>query len=240
MSTKLICYLSFGYPTIEESIKMTDIYIESGCDMIEVDLPTDNAFLDSDFIGGRMKAALDSCNDYDKYLEGIAIIREKHPDLPIIVLSYEHTLKKIGIDKFVEHCKKNNTLDIILVGLEGEEIKEELIKQGLKVSCYVQFHLPDEEVESALNSNGFVYMQSKAADKVKEGYETLKDCVDYLRDRGLKNPIYCGVGVSTKEDIARVRDAGGDAAFVGSAILKKQDNIEEMKKFIKELKSATL
>lgn len=240
MSTKLICYLSFGYPTIEKSIEMTDIYIDAGCDMIEVDLPTDNPFLDSDFIGGRMKAALDNCDDYDKYLEGIANIREKYPDLPMIVLSYEHTLKKIGVDKFIEHCKKNNTLDIILVGLEGEEIKEKLIKNGLKVSCYVQFHLPDEEIESALNSNGFVYMQSKVNDKVKEGFETLKDCIGHLRDRGVKNPIYCGVGISTKDDIVRVRESGGDAAFVGSAILKKQDNIQEMKEFIKELKSAAL
>lgn len=239
MSTKLICYLSFGYPSIEESIKMVDEYVEAGCDMVEADFPTDNAFLDSEFIGGRMKAALDNCSDYDKYLEGIEKIREKHPELPIIVLSYEHTLKKIGIDKFVEHCKKNNTLDMILVGLEGEETKEELIRRGMRVSCYVQFHLPEEEVESALNSNGFVYMQSKADGKIKEGYETLKDCIDYLREKGINNPIYCGVGVSTPEDIKRVRDAGGDAAFVGSAILKKQDNPEEMKSFIRELKAAT-
>ena len=32
MSIKTICYLSFGYPTIEKSIEMAGRYIEGGCD----------------------------------------------------------------------------------------------------------------------------------------------------------------------------------------------------------------
>ena len=239
MTTKLICYLSFGFPTIDESIKMVDEYIESGCDMVEVDFPTDNAFLDSEFIGGRMKKSLEACSDYNEYFRGIAEIRRRHENLPIIALAYEHTVKKIGTEFFIENLKKNSIYDMILVGLEGEEVKEKLISEGIKVSCYVQYHLDEEEVASALNSNGFVYLQSKADGKVKEGYENLKDCIDYLRNKGINNPIYCGVGISTADDIKRVKDVGGDAVFVGSAILKRQENIEEMKSFIKELKNAT-
>ena len=37
-----------------------------------------------------------------------------------------------------------------------------------------------------------------------------------------------------KEDVKMVKEAGGDAAFVGSAILKLQDDIPAMKEKIRE------
>ena len=47
MSIKTICYLSFGYPTIEKSIEMAGRYIEGGCDAIEVSIPPKDPYRDS-------------------------------------------------------------------------------------------------------------------------------------------------------------------------------------------------
>lgn len=235
MSVNIIGYLSFGYPTIEESIDRAQTYIEAGCDMLEVDFPTDNAFLDSDFIGGRMKAAMDACGDFDKYFDGIKVLKERHPNTPLILLAYEHTIKEIGVEKFIAGCKKLEALDLIMVGLENEIIKNMLIEEGIRISCWVPFDLPEENVKSALASNGFTYLQSKSSGEEKVGYETLDKCVDYLRERGLKNPIYCGVGVADREDIIRIEKAGADAAFVGSALLKQETN-EDIMSYVKSLK----
>ncbi|SHE65251.1 tryptophan synthase subunit alpha [Clostridium fallax] len=240
MSTKLISYLSFGYPSIDKSLEMAKHYIESGCDMIECDFPTDNAFLDSELISGRMKKALESCSDYDKYFEGIKTLRKLYPQIPLILLAYDHTIRKIGVEKYVDFCKENNTMDMILVGIEDESVKKKLIDNGIKISCYVQYFLDKREIEIAKNSNGFTYMQGKPTNcKPKEGYETLKDCINYLRESGLKNPVYCGVGISTPEDIKMAKDAGADGVFVGSAIMNRQNDIEEMKRYIRLLKEAT-
>lgn len=86
----------------------------------------------------------------------------------------------------------------MLVGLKDDIIKNKIIAAGLQVSCYVQFHLPKEEVEMAKQSNGFVYLQAKPYDtqQKNEEYPTLKDCVEYLRSCGIERPIYCGVGSS--------------------------------------------
>ena len=235
MSVKIIGYLSFGYPTIEKSIERADIYTKAGCDFLEVDFPTDNAYLDSDFIGGRMKAAMEACDDFDKYFDGIKTLKEKHPHTPIILLAYEHTIKAIGVEKFINRCKELETYDLIMVGLENEDIKDQLINQGIKISCWVPFDLPEENVASAVASNGFVYLQSKSSGEVKEGYETLDKCVEYLRQKGIKNPIYCGVGVSTREDILRIQKAGADAAFIGSALLK-QETDQDIMTYIQSLK----
>ena len=56
---EIICYLSNGYPTIEASYNMAVEYADAGCRMMEVDFPSRNPYLESDYIAGRMKKALE-------------------------------------------------------------------------------------------------------------------------------------------------------------------------------------
>lgn len=234
---KLILYLSNGYPTIESSIEMAKTYVDAGCDMIEMDFPSRNPFLEGDFIAGRMAAALKNEANYDRYMEGMAKARKLLPDTKFIIMTYENTVLEIGVSRFVAFCKENGFEDIILVGPDGDAVKDELIGSGLKISCYVQFNLPEEEVRQALESNGFTYMQAvPAPGQATPQHPTLMSCIDYLRERGLKNPIYCGVGVHTPEDAQMVKEAGGDGIFVGSTILKLHDNIPALIEKIHEFK----
>ncbi len=237
--TKLICYLSNGYPSTELTLKTADLYVQGGCDIIEVDIPTDNPYLDNDYIGGRMAKAYEQDSNLDHYLETISSIRTKYPEKEMLIVLYEHSLKEIGIFKFKLFCLEYNTKDIILVGSENNDIKNELMESGIRVSSYIQFHLPEKEIELALNSNGFIYLQAKSVGLEKDGCHTLKDCIHYLREKGITQPIYCGVGISTKEDVRMVAESGGDGAFIGSAVLKRQNDPEELVPFIRELKEGT-
>lgn len=238
---KLICYLSNGYPTIADSIDMAEKYVEAGCDIIEVDFPSSNPYLEGELISSRMYAALEVCNDYDQYMQGIVDTKNKLPNTQFILLVYENTVEEIGVDKFIQFCKQNDIVDLIYVGLKDEVIKNLLIENGLKVSCYVQFKMDEKEIEVAKNSNGFVYMQAKPIGcDANENYPTLKDCISKLRDEGIKREIYCGVGIYTPEDIEMAKQAGADGVFVGSTILKAQDNIPKMQEVIKSLKAKCL
>lgn len=235
---EIICYLSNGYPTIEASYKMAIEYADAGCRMMEVDFPSRNPYLESDYIAGRMAKALEACDDYEKYMDSIVAIKKQLPDVKILVLAYENTVEEIGTKKFIAFCLDNDLKDILLVGLKDDTIKDEIIAAGLRVSCYVQFHMPEEEIEMAKQSNGFVYLQAKPYEtqEKNEAYPTLKDCVKHLRECGISRPIYCGVGVHAPEDVKMVNEAGGDAAFVGSTILKLQTDIPAMKEKIREFK----
>lgn len=218
---KLILYLSNGYPTIESSIETAKTYVDAGCDMIEMDFPSRDPFLEGDFIAGRMAKALENESNYNKYMEGMAKAHTLLPDTKFIIMAYENTIREIGVPRFTKFCSDNGFEDIILVGPDGDTIKNGLIGAGLKVSCYVQFNLPEEEVRQALESNGFTYMQAvPTPGQAIPEHPTLKSCIDYLRGRGLKSPIYCGVGVHAPDDAQMVKDAGGDGIFVGSTILK--------------------
>lgn len=230
---KLICYLSNGYPTIESSIKMAKEYIDAGCDIIEVDFPSSDPYLEGELIANRMKEALVACNDYDKYMEGIIEIKNSNPNTKFILLSYENTMLEIGVDKFIKFCVDNDIKDLIYVGSHNEEVKNKLIENGVKISCYVQFHMDEEEVKAAVESNGFVYMQAKpTTNNVNPKYPTLKDCIDYLKSLGIKREIYCGVGIYAPEDIKMAREAGADGVFVGSTVLKLHNDLPKMKETI--------
>jgi len=236
---EIICYLSSGYPTIESSIEVANDYAKAGCKIIEVDFPSRDPYLEGEYIADRMKKALENCDDYNKYMDFIVSLKRNLPDVKLLVLAYENTVEEIGVDKFIEFCLDNDLKDILLVGLKDDTIKDKIISAGLLVSCYVQFHLPEEEIELAKKSNGFVYLQAKpyTDQRLHPKYKTLKDAVGYLRELGIDRPIYCGVGVHEPKDVTTVKEAGGDAAFVGSAILKLHDDRNSMMEKIKEFKA---
>lgn len=237
---KLICYLSLGYPSLEHSVRIAKEYIKAGCDIIEIDFPTRNCYLESDYIRARMNGALDACADYREYMKTIVRIKEENSEAKFIVLAYEHTIMEIGVKEFLDFSLKNGLRDLIYIGNSHPEVRSLLIAEGIKVSSYIQFHMPEEEIASAQATNGFIYLQSKPGKEINPQFPTLKACIDYLRN-GLKleNLIYCGVGISSPEDIRMVKEAGADGAFVGSLVLKLHDDLPKMAETIRLLKAAT-
>lgn len=218
---QVICYLSNGYPDITASKKKIDQYYEAGCRIIEIDLPSTNPYLEGELISGRMHSALENCSDYDVYLDAIAYAQNTYSDLKVIILAYEDTIEAVGTDKLIAFCQKHQIPDMIIVGDKKPEIKDILMAGGVKVSCYIRYHLPEDEIEAAKKANGFIYLQAKPiGSPVNPKFPTLKDCITELRSQGLDREIYCGVGVHAVEDIQMVKNAGADAAFIGSSILK--------------------
>ena len=231
----LICHLCNGYPSIEKSVEMAKLYEQAGCDIIEIDFPSRNPYLESELIQSRMAKALEACDDYDQYMEGMIRIKKNQPNTKFILMVYENVIEEIGYEKFLKFCLDNGFLDMILVGIQNDVIKNQLIAAGIRVSCYVQFSLDAQEVAYAKQSNGFVYLQAKPAPgQANPEYPELKDCIRYLREQGITNPIYCGVGIHQPEDAAMAKEAGADAVFVGSTILKLHDQPTALEQKIRE------
>jgi tryptophan synthase alpha chain len=237
---KLILYLSLGYPNLAYSKKIAQDYLEGGCDVIEADFPAQNPYLDSPFIQSRMKGALEQETDYSKYMETIEAIHKKHPKANFIILAYEQTILSIGQKHFHDFMARNNFSDLIYVGENKHpDLKAYLMDQGIKISSFVRYHMPEEDLKEAMHTNGFVYLQAKPNEKKHPNYQTLDTMIPYLkRDLGIDRPIYCGVGISKPEDVRMAKKAGADGVFVGSTVLKLHDDPTTMKRVIKELKDA--
>jgi len=233
---QLICYLSNGFPSFDRSLDLAAQYVSAGCDTIEIDLPARHPFLENELIQNRMATVLRACDDYGQYLANIAEIRHRLPGTRVLLVVYEATVEEIGRERFIEFCRSNGLLDVILVGSAGEDVKRMLMQSGIRISCYVRAWMSTDEIASAVASNGFVYLQYAAAD-VNPEYPTLRSRIDALRSRGVDRPIYCGVGVYGSADYQAVSDAGGDGAFVGSTILKLWDQPDQLRQAIASFKA---
>lgn len=235
----LMLYLPLGDPTLKKSLELAEKYVEAGVDFIEVGIPTDDPFMDSNFIKNTMSRALKNEDDYNKYFKAIAKFKKNHSKIPIVVLIYNHLIKSIGIDNFIKKCHKSGVEGIILVGKGDLENTSKKLKKELFVVRYIPHHLPEKEVQKAKSAEGFIYFQATPGNKGKKpGTRTLKDCINYLKNK-LDIPIFCGVGISDKEDVKNVIESGADAAIIGSSVLKERNNESKMINKIKALKKAS-
>lgn len=237
---RLICYLSMGYPNLKRSVEIAKEYVDSGCDTIEVDFPARDPYQESELIASRMEAALENTDDYKDYMETVENIKRNHPGVSIIILIYEKTIRSIGESRFVDFCKANQALDVIYIGERYPDMRKRLMKEGIRISSFVPVTLDSEALQTNLHTNGFVYLQAKAQGAVHPDYPSLKDRIDYLREKeGIKRPIYAGVGIRNGEDVRMAKEAGADGVFVGSTVLKLHDDIPKLRETIRNLKKNT-
>lgn len=237
----LIGYLSSGYPSREDTLKNAAAYIEGGCDVLEIDLPTDNPYIDGELIQHRM---IHSYNNDPSLKTQTTLIREIHalyPTQRIFLLAYEKTIIDFGIEEFLKLYNDVKAETLILVAMMDDKVKNELMSNGVKIASYIPFHLPTAELSAAKNTNGFIYLQSKPDDPTLSEHKTLKEVIHHLRTvENIQVPIYCGVGISTSNDVQYIKESGGEGAFVGSGIIKREGNKDLLVNYLKELKQATL
>ncbi len=240
MSVKTICYLSFGYPTIEKSIDMAGYYIEGGCDAIEVSIPPKDPYRDSKFIQDLYGVALKGCDDYDAYLEGVGRMTERYPNTEFFFVLYHEVIMALGAGKLGAFCEKHGIVNVISGDLHDPDAIATLRAHGVKLARSVNYKMMEDDIQRCANTDGFTYMQAFPSEGqyVKPGFEELETCIRYLRERKVSEPIYCGAGIKSPADAARVKAAGGQGFFVGSSIISLYDTPDKLVNLIKEYKQA--
>ncbi|MCH3976828.1 MAG: tryptophan synthase subunit alpha [Bacilli bacterium] len=235
---RLICFLNHGSPSIEASHRVVDCYVEGGADVVETDFPADDPYLDGENIKIRMHEALTKCHDYDKYMESVETILKEHPGIHLYMLIYEETIMAIGMDKFLAFLRRNNLQEVLLVGARHPEVRARLLAEKLKVSAYIEYHLPEDEIETAKQTTGFVYLQATPSGKFHPQYKDLKSIIKYLREeRGITNEINCGIGIHDYDQVRMVRDAGADGVFIGTQVMNLHGQPDKLIAKVKELKA---
>jgi len=234
---RLICFLNHGSPSIEASHQTVSDYIAGGVDVIETDFPAEDPYYDSDYIKKRMWEALAKYPSYDTYIESIEKILKDHPGVKLYILIYEKTILTIGLDKFVNFMKRNNLEEMILVGTEFPHVRKRLMEEKFKVSAFIQYHAPDDQIELAKTTSGFIYLQATPDGRFHPKHKDLKSIIKYLRDCGLTNEINCGIGIHSYDQLRMVKEAGADGAFIGTQVLLLHGKSEELRNKVKELKA---
>lgn len=240
----LICYVVAGYPDARATPKIIDALVAGGADIIEIGIPFSDPIADGSTIQRASQAALEGGSTPAKALQMARQVRKKHPDLPLLVMTYSNIFVKPGWDDFISLCKDAGVDGFILPDMPIEEASEYLPKaaqHGMATVFLASPNTPEDRLEKiAQNSSGFMYLVSvygiTGARRAFEGYT--KDAVRRAkRAAGGRIPVGVGFGISRPEHARFMIDAGADAIIVGSAIVDRISGARGRKAMLKELKA---
>ncbi len=238
---KFIGYIPLGTPTLKESIRRINDYVSVGCEAVEISFPLYDPVGENETIVEFMRTALSACSDYESYCEAIKDVRDEHKGLEINLLVFSEVIESIGIERFSNLCNECQIGSVISPDIDShKELKKQLEDREIRFVAPFHYDVDDDELEVCLNCKGFVYTQAfpPSWQKVKEGYDNPKQLIDYLREKGVKQPIYAGVGIKDLKDVKIVKEAGADGYFVGSSLLKLWNVPDELKKEVKKFINA--
>ncbi len=241
----LIAYITVGYPSIEDTLKMVPILASSGCDIVELGIPFSDPIADGVTIQRASFHALQNGVTPKVCLEVARELSQK-TQIPSVFMTYFNPVFSYGLEKFCGACASSGVSGLIIPDLppeEGSELETITQRQGLDLIYLLAPTSTEERIRLvAERSRGFIYLVSVtgvtgARDRLPANLEAFVARVRQVATQ----PLCIGFGISTPEQARRVaRIANG--VIVGSRLIQlmeADDNfISLVRNFTKELRQA--
>lgn len=225
-----IYYVCIACPTIDRTKEMVDKYVERGARAFQIDMPSMDPFSETEFVKKMMKESLESGITYADYMEGIRDIRRAHPDLEIHIVVYDDVITSIGLREFCDFVEEVQAASIMVPGLSVFHFIY-AAGRGIKVFRSIIHEMPEEAVLAATMASEDDYIclrNRKPGEEDKPGYDTWGKKYDHIRSRGVKGNCYSVFGIKTKEELAKVKEAGGAGAIIGNVLMHLWDDEERL------------
>ena len=218
-----IAFITAGDPNIESTELFIDKMISAGVSLIEIGIPFSDPIAEGSVITKADIRALASGTTTDKIFEMLKRVRVKHPDFPMVFMTYLNPVFSYGYERFFKKAKDLNMLGIIIPDApfeEKKEIEKVASKYDQKVISLIAPTSADRIKMIAEDAKGFIYLVSslgvtgmRSEFKFDLG-EMVKEIKKYTNV-----PVAIGFGISNPEAVKKMC-AISDGAIVGSAIVK--------------------
>ncbi len=219
----LVCFVTAGDPTPETTPAILDALVEGGADVIELGMPFTDPMADGPAIQAANLRSLGAGTRTADIFHIAARFREKHPEVPLVLMGYANPMTARGGEWFAAECRKAGVDGVICVDIPPEEDPE--LGPALRGAGVSLIRLATPTTDAARlpavldGSSGFLYYVSVAGitGLQQAAQASIEDAVARLKAAtGL--PVAVGFGVRTPEQataIARV----ADGVVVGSALV---------------------
>jgi tryptophan synthase alpha chain len=240
----LIPYVTVGYPSINDTLKVVPLLAASGCDMVELGIPFSDPLADGATIQQASFSALKNGVTPEVCLE-IAGKLHKQVDIPQLFMTYYNPVFHYGLEKFSQDCAAAGVSGLIIPDLPPEEalpLEAHTRKHGLDLIYLLAPNSTDKRVKLVANqAQGFIYLVSVSGvtGARKALPPDLADFVGRVR-KATTQPLCVGFGISSSEQATQVARLA-DGVIVGSQIvhlMEAEDDLISVGNFIKELRHA--
>jgi len=114
-------FVSAGDPNEEICVATLDALVEAGADMIELGMPFSDPMADGPAIQAASLRAIAAGMNLEKTLKIAADFRDRHPDIPLILMGYFNPIYIYGRDAFIKAAVSAGVDGLIIVDLPPEE-----------------------------------------------------------------------------------------------------------------------
>jgi tryptophan synthase alpha chain len=250
----LVAYVMGGDPDLGTSASVIDAVVRGGADIVEVGIPFSDPIADGKSIQAADVRSLAAGTIPAQVLELIAGAKARHPDVPIVAMTYYNILFSNGLDKFLAAASSHGVDGLIVPDLPFDEIGEYspmAKRHGLDaILLAAPTSTPERMKAIAKHTSGFLYLVSLTGvtGARSDVQQSTVGLIQFAKRFGGKVPLGVGFGISTPEHVRAVLAAGADAVVVGSAIVDRVAIFEtegamkmlaNVESYVRSLKDAT-
>ena len=239
----LIPYVTIGYPSIEDTLKVVPLLASSGCDIVELGIPFSDPLADGITI---QKASFHALNNgvTPKLCLEVSEELSRKVNIPLVFMTYFNPIFSFGMKEFCSACARSGIGGLIIPDLqpdEGAELEAITRENSLDLIYLLAPTSAEERIKLVADrSRGFIYMVSVTG--VTGARDNLPPELDAFVVRVRKvasQPLCIGFGISNTEQARQVARIA-DGVIVGSRIIQlmETDDLVSVGNFVKELRHA--
>ena len=217
----LVCFVTAGDG---DTAAILDALVSGGADVIELGMPFTDPMADGPAIQQANLRSLGRGTTTALIFEYAAGFRQRHPEVPLVLMGYANPMTIRGPEWFAEQCAKAGVDGVICVDIPPEE--DDALGPNLRAHGIAPIRLATPTSDAARlptileGSAGFIYYvsvagitgkQQAAQGSIDEAVARLKAATDL--------PIAVGFGIRTPEQAAAIARVA-DGVVVGSAIVE--------------------
>jgi len=235
-----IAYITAGDPDFNASLEVMDTLCDAGVDIIELGVPFSDPLADGTANQLAAERALNAGMTPRKVLELAKKAKNKHPQIPLVLFTYMNPIAysvNISFNDFCKNAKEAGIDAILPLDLPPEELDSKSSENFSYRSAMKDAKLPHVVLvapntpESRFKfltetASSFIYYVSREGVTGENASFNNKfaDRIAKLKKITSK-PIVVGFGISTPEHVRTAAGSGVDGVVVGSAIVRKIEQL---------------
>ena len=236
----LMTHLVLGCPGFEENARIVERMVESGVDLIELQIPFSEPFADGPVILGANQRSLARGTTVAQCLACARELSARFP-VPLLFMSYLNIPFVYGMDRFMAHAADAGIRGTILPDApleEDEGYLDAAAAHGLDpILLFAPTGSDERMARIARHGKGFIYcVARKGVTGQKTDFNRNLDGYLARCRRATSLPLALGFGIAQRADVERIKGKV-EIAVVGSQLIRvhEQGGVDALGDFLRTL-----